>query len=92
MNYETLQIRIKKLPKMQYFKVAFFCWDSVAKISQSIVVTHPSTPHSSLQFFKTFVTLPPNINDWTCCHPHPCPPTLTLPKNLECAQGSFKED
>ena len=24
MNYETLQIGIEKLPKMQFFKVAFF--------------------------------------------------------------------
>ena len=24
MNYETLQIRLEKLPKMQFFKVAIF--------------------------------------------------------------------
>ena len=47
---------------MQFLKVAFFV-EPVAQKSQNTVVTHPSNPYFSSPFFKTFVTLPPNINE-----------------------------
>ena len=50
----------KNYPKGSYF--SYFLSSQWHKKSQNTVVTHQSTPYFSSQFFKTFVTHPPNIN------------------------------
>ena len=52
----------KKLPKMQFFKVAFFVESVAQKVTILLSPTLPP-PYFSSPFFKTFVTHPPNINE-----------------------------
>ena len=86
MNYETLQIRKEKIAQNAFFKVAFFC--RASSIKKSKYCCHPPfypppPPSFSLPFLKTFVTHPPNINDWILLSPRPLSYDPDTPQNLE---------
>ena len=67
-----------------------FLSSTVGRKSQDIVVTHPSTPYFCHHSLKLLSPTLPKLMNWILfnCHPHPCPPTLTTPQNLERAPNA----